>query len=395
MDKTLRSILWVLVALVVLSSLSTGWFFVAKERLYSDYLELEGLFKTNMERLNREIAASNKENEELKSRLAVIQRELEITEARNEELKSHYDTLLEDRDDLNKELARVKKGKFYLEKKVKEMGSNIFVADLFKEKASLEVELKRLKESVVPKDVEMDRLKTENMDLGIKLSRLEEEKELLEQRIRNSDEVAEVLSRDLLKEKNKSEGTKQTLEDIEIRNRVLKTRISELEKTSDRYKRLLAENEDMKFKIAGLERDLGYRDREIERIKTALEDSKSRAEWRAEAYHAPAEVELPPIVVDSTGYTSSTSSLERITREAAIEGRRRGRIVTVNREHNFVVIDLGKENGVDLGMTFKVYREDSYVGSIEAIQTRERIAACDIKDLEEGFFVEIDDLVVR
>ncbi|MDP8230291.1 MAG: hypothetical protein P9L93_04220 [Candidatus Gorgyraea atricola] len=391
MDKTLRSILWVLVALVVLSSFSTGWFFVAKERLYTDYLDLESLFKTSVDKLNREIVSSTRENQELKSKLDAIQGELETVESRAKDLKFQYDKILGDRDDLNKELVRVKKGKFYLEKKVREMESDIFVAGLLREKASLEVALKGLKESTLPKDLEIEQLRAENMDFEIKLTRVEEEKELLEKRFKDATEVAEILSKDLLKEKHKNEETKQYFEDMNVESRVLKSRISELEEASGSFDRLLAEKDDMRSKIARLERKLENKNREIAKVK----ERTTAGEWRAEAYHAPSEVDLPPIVLDSPGYGSSASSLGRITEEASLEGRLRGRVVTVNRDHNFVVIDIGKQDGVDVGTIFNVYRGDSFVGSTEVIQTRERISACDIKNIEEGFFIEVDDLIIK
>ena len=81
-------------------------------------------------------------------------------ESRNEDLKSRYEALLGERDDLDKELARVKKGKFFLEKRLRDVESDMFVSGLLKENAALEVELKKLKESDTPKDLEIDRLKT-------------------------------------------------------------------------------------------------------------------------------------------------------------------------------------------------------------------------------------------
>ena len=105
MDKALRSILWILVTLVIFSSFSTVWFFVAKERLYDDYIDLETLFNTSMERLDRELISSREENKELKSRLVALERTLSDLESRNDYLESEYEALLRDRDDLNKELA--------------------------------------------------------------------------------------------------------------------------------------------------------------------------------------------------------------------------------------------------------------------------------------------------
>ncbi|MBU4312591.1 MAG: hypothetical protein KJ706_07730 [Candidatus Omnitrophica bacterium] len=399
MDKTLRSILWILVGLVVLSSFSTGWFFVAKERLYTDYLSLENLFKTTVDGLNREIASVNKENTELKSKLEVVGRELSTLETRSKDLRSRYEALLGERDDLDRELARVKKGKFFLEKQLKDVESDMFVTRLLKEKASLEVELARLKDSDTPKDLEINRLKTENMDLDINLSRLKDENDFLAQKLKDSTDVAEVLTRDLLREKDKIAINKKDVDGAKIENRVLKARIEELGDVSAEFNRLFAEREDLRLKIAGLENELRYKDSEIGKWKTAFEDRKRDGEYRAEAYHAPGEVELPPIVLQSDDYGASarltTPSLERIAKESTLEGGLRGRVVTVNRDHNFVVIDVGKQDGVGIMDSFKVYRGETLVGSIEVIQARERIAAADIIDAEEGFYIETNDVAIK
>ncbi|NQT75695.1 MAG: hypothetical protein HQ566_04145 [Candidatus Omnitrophica bacterium] len=370
MDKTLRSILWILVGLVVLSSFSTGWFFMAKENLYDEYVSLETLFKTSMERLNREIASSNKNRMELKSKLEAVEKELSVLESRNIKLEFQHEKLLSEKDDLKEEVARVKKGKFFLEKKVKDMESDNFMAGLLREKVVLEVELKRLKDERAPKDAEIERLKNDIMDLDIKLSQSEQEKDLLAQKISDSTTVAEILSKDLLKEKDRNKEDRREAENIKIENRILKTRLADLEKDTE---------------------DKG---REINKMKVALDRTRDAREFRAEAYHAPAEVELPPIVLQRDDYGASTgtsSAIEWTQKRSSLEGR----IVTVNREHDFVVIDLGEQDGIDIGTRFDVYRGDLFIGSLEAIQARKGISACDIKDVKQGFYIEIDDLVIK
>ena len=113
-------------------------------------------------------------------------------------------------------------------------------------------------------------------------------------------------------------------------------------------------------------------------------------EIRAEAYHSPEEVELPPIRAQKTAKLT-TPSLERVGENAGLQGR----IVTVNKEHNFVVIDLGKQDGINIGNKFNVYRDQAFLGSVEVIQARDKIAAADIKDLKEGMDIEINDTVVK
>ena len=383
MDKTLRSILWILVALVMLSSFSAGWFFMSKEKLYGDYVDLETLFKTTMERLNREITASSRKNTELETKLDAVKKEFGILESRNEDLKSEYKELLKERDGLDKELVRVKKGKFFVEKRLKEMESDRFVANLLKEKVSLEVELSRAMRLLEPKSSETEKLKVENMDLGIKVSKLEEENFMLEQKLSDSSQIAEVLSLDLLKEKSKGEKEVQEFEDTKDENRLLRAKLEEFEKAIGKFDDLLAEKED-----------------QIENLKVAFARQQTQMggkELRAETYQAPSEVELPPIVVEGTYPARSatrmrTSPLEKITNPSS---HSKGRIITINREHDFVVIDLGRRDSVDVGTYFDVYKGGFVIGSIEVIQARDRISACDIKHVKDGYKIEVDDLIAR
>ncbi len=392
MDKTLRSILWVLVALVLLSSFSTGWFFVAKERLYDRYIDLGHLFKTSMERSKKELAVSNKKNMELATKLSSVKKEMDILESKNKELETRYKEALKEKEGLDSNLAMVRKARFFLEKKLKERESDSFVAGILKEKVLAEVELERLKGSLAPKDLEITKLKQDNMNLEVALSKLKEEKDSLKEKLGDSTKVAQILSSDLLKEKGSREKDKKVFERTRVENRVLKTRLAELEKISDKFDNLAAEKNEIQSKISSLMRDVESKDKEISKLKLALGHKVQGAgELRAEAYHAPGEVELPPIVLKGKGYTAG----EGAAVASGISLSLKGRIVSVNREHNFVVIDLGKQDGIGAGNVFEVYRAGLAIGSIKVIQTRQRIAAADIKDLKEGFHVEVSDIIAR
>jgi len=83
-------------------------------------------------------------------------------------------------------------------------------------------------------------------------------------------------------------------------------------------------------------------------------------------------VELPAIVV------RSAASAEKA--KAQIQ-EFPGKILAVNLESNFVVIDLGSSSGVKVGDLFGVYRDTKSIGTISVIQTRASISACDIKKM--------------
>lgn len=395
MDKTLRSILWILVTLVIFSSFSTGWFFVAKERIYNDYTNLEKLFKSNVDKLNKDLAISREEKEKLSLKLAKVEKELSETEFAKKDITVKYESILKDRDDINKELARVKKGKFFLEKKIKEVESDAFTADLLKEKTFLEVELSRLKSSFTPKDSEIEALKKKNQDMVAKLFAIGRDKDFLEQKVRDSETVAEVLSRDLLKEKDSKGKDRESLDKVLADNRFLNNKVEELEKNLSGMGNLFAERDNMKMKIASLEKDLDLKNSEIERINVAFNSRNKRSEeYRAEAYHSPQEVDLPPIVLETSRHGTdrvSASSFDMMSNSSTLKGR----VVTVNREHNFVVIDLGEQDGVGIGTMFNVYRKNILIAQLKTIQCRQRISACDIIDAKEEYYVEIDDIIAK
>lgn len=391
MDKTLRSILWILIGLVVLSSFSTAWFFLSKEKLYNEYTNLEELFKATMDKLNTEFTLATREKTELKSKFQSIEKRFNTLEASHAGLRSEHEIAVSERDGLKRDLASVKKGKAFLEKRLREMESDMFVANLLKQKVGLEVEIERLKNDMDPKNQEISRLKAESVGKDLMLVKLQEEKNLVEQRLKDSEQVAQIISNDFLKEKDINKDDKRMSEKIAMENNALKSKISKFEEIAKEYNSLLAEKENMKARLARLESDVEYKNQEINKFKIAFQENAVKSqEVRAEAYHSPEEVDLPPIRAQKTARLT-TPSLEWMAEKLELKGR----IVTVNKEHNFVVIDLGKQDGIDIGNRFNVYRGETFLGSVEIIQTRDRIAAANIKDLKEGLSIEINDTVVK
>ncbi len=72
-----------------------------------------------------------------------------------------------------------------------------------------------------------------------------------------------------------------------------------------------------------------------------------------------------------------------------------GKVLVVNRDYNFVVINLGSKDGVGIGNEFSIYRNDKYIGVVKVEKVHDSMAAAgfgpnDLKDkINEG------DKVVR
>ncbi len=91
-------------------------------------------------------------------------------------------------------------------------------------------------------------------------------------------------------------------------------------------------------------------------------------------------VELPPIIVRPKQAVASAAL-------PAAENIYSGKIIAINREDNFVVVDIGKNSGLKIGDRLKVIRGEKTIGNLEVIEIRETISACDIKKESQGLKV--------
>ena len=78
----------------------------------------------------------------------------------------------------------------------------------------------------------------------------------------------------------------------------------------------------------------------------------------------PKAIELPPIVVHR-GHAST-------------ELQAQGRLIEVNNQYRFVVIDKGTEDGIRAGATFDVRRGGRRIAEVVAVRVRPQYTACDI-----------------
>ncbi len=370
MDRYTRAVFWVLAALVLLSSFTTVWFFIGKEELFKEFIKLQDTLKTTIEKFSEELKVATNEKLKVQEKLDAVYSQLKSIEKERDTLKSEHEEALEQNESLRKELVRLSKEGTGLKNRLKELESEEFIAGLLRENASLQVKLESLKEKQI---------------LAESLKNIEVEKGLLEERLREANSIAEVLTRDLLKEKGERMGRAAQIEQIRLENNILKSQVAEAERRNFELQKNLA------LKVSSLEGTIQDKENEIERMRVALKETQ---EVRAEAYKRAESVELPPIIVTTERTEVAKSTVPPFFGNDRSTSSKKGKIITVNREHNFVVIDLGEKDGVRVGAKFSVYRGERELGTLEVIQTRERIAAADIKETDTGLEIMPDDTVV-
>lgn len=245
--------------------------------------------------------------------------------------------------------------------------SDQFLASLLEEKATLQVELDALREG---------RLSEEEFD------NLKDKVEILEKKLEKAQQVSDTLSKNLLQERRKRDALEQ-----------------ELSKTEKQVREILLERDNIYEQMSKMRQALEQRLTEISRAKEMLEGAVQKATQAAKKTEL-ASIELSPIVVRadakeikrSRGVDQEIKEAPRMVTKEVPELL--GRIITVNQRHKFVVINLGREEGVQKGMTFDVYRRGSKVGKLEAIEIRKNITACDVKEMT-GKSLKVNDTIRR
>lgn len=188
------------------------------------------------------------------------------------------------------------------------------------------------------------------------------------------------------------ESAKKTISDLESKLKAYELQIESL-------------NEDLNTERAAKEESLG----KISQLKTALElQEKQRTDLEAKIAQAQEEakklkndlkdlqskkdqleekirgmeantssadnVELGKIVIGpETGETAEQPDQEPLMqpRGKSLEGK----VLTLNKEYDFVVINLGSKDGVKVNTVFSVYHDDTYIGDVKIDKLHDSMSA--------------------
>lgn len=221
------------------------------------------------------------------------------------------------------------------------------------------------------KNEELQRIKN---TLELEIANLGRDKQDLGRQLEYNKKMLDTITADLVREKNDKFTFQQALKAIRSENTILRRQLSSLNNRKidleNKIQQIQMDKANLEEKFVNLETILKGKVEEICRLKEQLNggvvagrDINSPAEENKES------VDLPPIVV-----RPSQEGMPQDTGVSTLTGK----VLAVNKDNNFVVVDLGADAGVKMGDTFRVYRQDTMVGSVEVIQVRPDISACDI-----------------
>lgn len=317
------------------------------------------------------------------TKLDAMQKEVGSVSSERDDLKNRYEEALKQKEELVEKITKLEKEQKTQPKAEASptVSEDSYWGSVLKDKTSLEIEVAGLKQQLESMNIKIEELSKQNNDLTLELNKINQMKADLERQIAYSEKLSRALSEELVREKNDkkvlAEQFDKIKQDYTVLQQQLRDETAEKIKLSKQMQDLKADKQVLTRKIAELDQVLQDRMTDIVGIKDQL--TAMRSDTSKPSKEGSKVVELPPIVVQG-GDTADRQNLS-------------GSILAVNRENNFVVVDIGESAGSKTGMIFYVYRNELQIASVEVIQVRRDISAADIKSTEPGQQVKVGDLV--
>jgi len=353
-------------------------------------LERDTLKSENIS-LARKIQEGIKEKKGMEEQLNALRIDLDnLTKEKNsiiaqkDELQSQYAALVKDKDALTEKLKTQVNQAQQAQQGTTTTAEDTYWAGVLKTKNDLAVQLDNLRSELQRIKISNEQLQRDKAALELDLGNLTRDKDAVAQQIRSLDGM----SVELVKEKNAKMKLEDNLSAVKKENSALRRQL----------KYLNARKANLETKLQKLQEDKTALQRQFNEMGSLLENKMSQmgdvkeklAAIRSGGELESAEplkesVELPPIVVRPQ--SEMPAAPERIPSQT--EGI--ARVLEVNRENRFVIIDLGEDYGLKIGDLFQVYRAGKLIGTIEVVEVRRGITACDIK--KENTPIKVGDII--
>lgn len=355
--------------------------------------------------LQKTIGDLKKDNEMLSANLDKSKQDLRRLDQERSTLNKEVDRLNRERADAENKYALAKKSQDELIERIKAMQGQMqfqpqvepqaqmlpqnqeaYWAGILKAKADLEMQLISARDELRAIQINNEQLQREKSNMELDLNSLKREKEDVKRQLDYNQKLMDSVTQDLVRERNDKIQIQDNLKIIKNENAVLARQIKsltshkiELEKKLEQVK---ADRENVESKYSNMNTMLSDKISKINELKDRLEAIRSGAKPEMLSRKNSA-LELPPIVVYPQSETSvfNPGSYDTLS----------GKILAINRDNNFVIVDLGEDTGIKVGDSFQVYREDTRIGVIEIIKVSKTVSAADIK--KESTSLKIGDTI--
>lgn len=350
--------------------------------------ERDDLKKENIT-LSGKLDKLDKSIKQYEDRIGLLSQELDKVSQEKQELEKKYESAGKDREKLIERLkSKAAEVKVVPQPQAEVLppDTDAYWAGILKAKTDLELQLGNLRNELKSTQITNEELERGKTTFGLDINNLKRENEDLKRQLEYNQKTMDSISQGLVREKNDKIKIQEILKSIKSENAVLTRHLKSLNERKinleKKFQGLQEKNAAIEQKFNDMQTMLTDKLSQINNLKEELDAIRGGA--KAEVAQEKREsVELPPIIVRPQPETATQAASATLT----------GKILAINKESNFVIMDLGEEAGIKVGDSFQVYRDNKSIATIEVIQTRRNIAACDIK--KETAPIKIGDDIVR
>jgi len=385
MDKNKIPII-ILAILFIASCFFAFNFYNKSQKFFQDAQKLTAENQTLNERLQKyrsENRSLRDERDQLASEHRKMREALDVVERERNKLKQKYEQASRDKESLIEELKNLSKTKTERRPEpsisarpaissTAPAATDEYWQGLIKEKAELELRLEDVLAETAKYTSKINELESKNQDLQLQIEDLNKIKTELERKVDFNARTIQIITKDLVREKEDRRATLEELSRLKDENISLARELKLTRKMREDLENTLVDTQDAKQILERKIEDMGtvLKEKSVEMsdLHRQLSATISSAE-KVMPSDAKA-VELPPIVVKSETRPSVPTTL--------LEGK----VLAVNEREKFVIVDIGTSSGIKPGDKFSVLSDGRKVGSLEVVETRLDIAACDIKQAE-------------
>jgi len=225
---------------------------------------------------------------------------------------------------------------------------------------------------------------THNIQLQGQLSDLESRQRLTEGKLEESKKIATELQLKLQEAKAQVDSLTTELDQEKTARTDVANQLEQIKSDLEQQRTL---RHDLEAKLKGAQEE-GKKIKEQIKI---IEQQKAELETKIKNMEAgESPVELGTVVVNnepvvSVVETTKTKAPKKAKKQAAAN-KLEGKIMVVNKEFNFAVINLGSKDNVKIGDQFTVTRSGKIIGDIKIEKVHESMSAA-------GFAIELKDVI--
>lgn len=380
----------IIAGLAVALIASIGMFMVTNNEKVAVEREREKLRADN-ESLMQQLNATRDESRRLAGQIDTLKSSLSRAETDKRELERRIELVMKEREEAIEKLKKQQKSAApvveqrpsYTQQQSFAAGDEAYWAGILKAKRDLEFQLDSVRQELKAAQINNEQVYRDKNTLELEIKNNQREKEELVRKLEYNQKIMDSIAQELVREKNDKFELQRNLKTVKSENSLLRRQLQTLNNRKmdleRKFSSLQQQDTQLKEKLGGMDMLLKEKILEMDSFKKQFEGVAAAGEVPKVTVENDSKdyVELAPIVVRPQQESTATQTTTATATTTAVMAS--GSVLALNKENNFVIVDIGENAGLRVSDGLRVYRGERAIADLEVIQLRKEIAACDIK----------------